>query len=140
MSERKKILLADDDFDVLEQLRLQLQAKGLEVIACETQPQAESELDRFKPDLAIYDLMMDDLDSGFVLSYKTKKKYPDVPVIIITAVTHETGLKFDVSTEETKRWLKADVILNKDIRFEQLFKEINRLLGEKNATANSTDR
>ncbi|MHB2153805.1 response regulator [Calditrichota bacterium GD2] len=130
MSEKKKILIADDDFDMLEQLKMQLQAKGFEVIACESQAEAESQLEQFKPHLAIYDLMMDDVDSGFVLSYKTKKKYPDVPVIIITAVTHETGLKFDVSTEETKNWIKADVILNKDIRFEQLFKEINRLLGE----------
>ncbi|APF20426.1 response regulator [Caldithrix abyssi] len=130
MSEKKKILIADDDFDMLEQLKMQLQAKGFEVIACESQVEAESQLEQFKPHLAIYDLMMDDVDSGFVLSYKTKKKYPDVPVIIITAVTHETGLKFDVSTEETKNWIKADVILNKDIRFEQLFKEINRLLGE----------
>ena len=130
MSEKKKILIADDDFDMLEQLKMQLQAKGFEVIACESQVEAESQLEQLKPHLAIYDLMMDDVDSGFVLSYKTKKKYPDVPVIIITAVTHETGLKFDVSTEETKNWIKADVILNKDIRFEQLFKEINRLLGE----------
>lgn len=130
MSEKKKALIADDDYDLLEQLKMQLQAKGFEVIACESQIEAESQLDKFKPHLAIYDLMMDNLDSGFVLSYKTKKKYPDVPVIIITAVTHETGLKFDVSTEETKNWIKADVILNKDIRFEQLFKEIKRLLGD----------
>jgi len=109
---------------------MQLQSKGFDVVACESQAEAENQLETIKPDIAIFDLMMDDLDSGFVLSYKTKKKYPDVPVIIITAVTNETGLKFDVSTEESKNWLKADVILNKDIRFEQLFKEMNRLLGD----------
>ncbi len=130
MSEKKKVLIADDDFDILEQLKMQLQAEGFDVVACESQAEAENQLETIKPDIAIFDLMMDDLDSGFVLSYKTKKKYPDVPVIIITAVTNETGLKFDVSTEESKNWLKADVILNKDIRFEQLFKEMNRLLGD----------
>ncbi|MCD6374832.1 MAG: response regulator [Caldisericaceae bacterium] len=130
MSEKKKVLIADDDFDILEQLKMQLQSKGFDVVACESQAEAENQLETIKPDIAIFDLMMDDLDSGFVLSYKTKKKYPDVPVIIITAVTNETGLKFDVSTEESKNWLKADVILNKDIRFEQLFKEMNRLLGD----------
>ncbi len=130
MSGKKKVLIADDDFDILEQLKMQLQAEGFDVVACESQAEAENQLETIKPDIAIFDLMMDDLDSGFVLSYKTKKKYPDVPVIIITAVTNETGLKFDVSTEESKNWLKADVILNKDIRFEQLFKEMNRLLGD----------
>ena len=74
MSEKKKVLIADDDFDILEQLKMQLQSKGFDVVACESQAEAENQLETIKPDIAIFDLMMDDLDSGFVLSYKTKKK------------------------------------------------------------------
>jgi len=130
MADNKKILIADDDIDMLEQLKMQLQGWGFEVIEAESQEEAERKLERLKPDLAIYDLMMENRDSGFVLSYKTKKKYPDVPVIIVTAVTGETGLKFDAGTEEMRRWIKAEAILDKDIRFEQLKREIDRLLGE----------
>jgi CheY-like chemotaxis protein len=72
--------------------------------------------------------MMENLDSGFILSYKTKKKYPDVPVIIVTAVTSDTGMMFGVDTAEEKSWIKADLYLEKGLRPEQLKLEMTRLL------------
>jgi two-component system, OmpR family, response regulator len=67
-------------------------------------------------------------DSGFVLSYKMKQKYPDVPVIIATAVSAETGMSFDVASDEDRQWIKADLYLEKGIRPEQLKLEILKLL------------
>jgi two-component system, OmpR family, response regulator len=125
---KRTVLIADDDIDLLEQLKMQLESMNFSVEMAESQNEAELLLDKIKPDLAIYDLMMENQDSGFVLSYKTKKKYPDVPIILVTGVTSETGLKFDTATEEMRSWIKADVILDKDIRFEQLKGEIDRLL------------
>ena len=127
-SKKRTVLIADDDIDLLEQLRMQLESMNFAVESAESQNEAEQLLEKMKPDLVIYDLMMENQDSGFVLSYKTKKKYPDVPVILVTSVTSETGLKFDTATEEMRSWIKADVILDKDIRFEQLKGEIDRLL------------
>jgi len=57
-----------------------------------------------------------------------KNKYPDVPIIIASAVTSETGLLFDVESEENQQWIKADLFLDKGIRMDQLHKEINKLL------------
>jgi DNA-binding response OmpR family regulator len=127
---KKTVLIADDDPDLLEQLEWALRQWGFDVLTAETEAQAEEILQTTKPDLAIFDLMMENRDSGFVLSYKTKKRYPDVPVIIVTAVAGETGVHFDTTTDEVRRWVKADIILDKDIRFEQLKKEIDRFLGE----------
>lgn len=124
----KKVLLADDDYDLLLQMKMNLEGMGFEVTSVESQIEAEQKIDVFEPDLAIFDLMMENQDSGFVLSYKIKKKYPHVPVILVTGVTSETGLKFDAATEEMRSWVYADVILNKEIRYEQLTGEINRLL------------
>jgi len=126
----KKILVADDDVDYLFQIKLHLQNLDYTVIAVESQKEAEQFLEKNKPDLAIYDLMMESEDSGFILSYKTKQKYPDVPVVIATAVASETGISFGLNTEDEKRWIKADLYLEKDIRKEQLEKEIKKLLGE----------
>lgn len=123
--EAKKVLIVDDDVDFLEQNRLFLESEGFEVISAESRDEAEKILDETKPDLAILDLMMDETDDGFVLSYNLKKKYPDVPVIIVTAVTSETGMEFDNLQEHT--WIKAEVMLPKPIRFEQLKREIDRL-------------
>jgi len=85
-------------------------------------------LQQIKPDLAIFDLMMESEDSGFILSYKLKKRYPNVPVIVATAVASETGISFGVGSEEERKWIKADLYLEKGIRADQLHKELVKLL------------
>jgi DNA-binding response OmpR family regulator len=124
----KTILIADDDIDILAQLSGQVRNMGFSVITAETQKEAEKIIRDQKPDLAIFDLMMDNRDSGFILSYTLKKKYPDVPVIIATAVTADTGIIFELDTPEQKSWIKADRYLEKGLRPEQLEKEIKQLL------------
>jgi hypothetical protein len=46
----------------------------------------------------------------------------------VTGVAHETGYTFDAATAEMRRWVQADAVLDKDIRFEQLAAEIARLV------------
>ncbi|MCF8218840.1 MAG: response regulator [Bacteroidales bacterium] len=128
MEEGKTIFLVDDDTDYLFQLQHTIKKFGFDVITAESQKEAEKKLENFKPDLAIYDLMMENDDSGFILSYKTKSKYPDVPIIIATAVASETGISFDLQSESERKWIKADLYLEKGIRSDQLHREINKLL------------
>jgi len=125
---KKTVLIVDDDVDSLSQLTMHMKNMGFEVISGETQKEGEELIAVNKPDLAIFDLMMDNKDSGFILSYKIKKKYPDVPVIIATAVTAETGMLFGLNTDEEKKWIKADLYLEKGLRYEQLQIEIGKLL------------
>lgn len=101
---------------------------GFSVLTAESQAEGEKLFENFKPDLAIFDLMIDKHDSGFILSYKLKQKYPDVPVIILTAVTSETGIQFGLDDETAKNWIKADLYLEKAVRQDQLHREINKLL------------
>lgn len=125
---KKLILIVDDDMDYLFQLKLKVESFGFEVLTADGQYECEKVIQSVKPDLAIFDLMMENDDSGFILSYKMKKKYPNVPVILATAVTAETGLSFDLSRESNKEWIKADLLLDKGIRADQLEKEIKKLL------------
>jgi two-component system alkaline phosphatase synthesis response regulator PhoP len=122
------ILIADDDPDYLLQTVFTLERAGYKTMAVESQAEAESVISRFKPDLAIFDLMMESDDSGFILCYKIKRKYPDVPVILATAVSHETGLTFSLDSEHEKAWIRADIYLEKGIRPEQLDQEVMKLL------------
>lgn len=125
---KKIAFLADDDPDYLFQTRLKLESFGFEVISCDSQAEAERILENLKPDICIFDLMMENDDSGFILSYKTKRKYPDVPVIIATAVASETGISFSLETEMDRNWIKADLYLEKGLRADQLHREISKLL------------
>jgi len=129
MSKMKKtILIVDDDMDYLFQMRLKVEQFGFETVTAEGQKEAETIIETMKPDLAILDLMMENDDSGFILAYKIKRKYPDVPIIIATAVTAETGMTFDMNRDDDQQWIKADLFLDKGIRADQLHREINKLL------------
>ena len=125
---RRTVLVVDDDEDFRLQMKLALEAAGFAVTAVEGTEPAEEHLAAHRPDLALVDLMMEQPDAGFTLSYRIKKRYPDLPVIIVTGVTRETGLSFDLDLPEDRAWVKADAILAKPVRFEQLRREIDRLL------------
>jgi two-component system, OmpR family, response regulator len=125
---QRTVLVVDDDEDFRLQMKLQLEAAGFKVLDVDGEAKAEELLGTFRPDLALVDLMMEHQDGGFALSYRMKKRYPDLPVIMVTGVTGETGLSFDLNSPEERSWVKADAILAKPVRFEQLKREIDRLL------------
>lgn len=128
LNNTKTILVVDDDVDFLTQQRLQLEAAGYKVLTAEGQNKANAILATTRPDLAIVDLMMENMDGGFTLCHEIKKKDASIPVILVTAVASETGMEFDAATEEERSWVKADAMLAKPVRFEQLRREMERLL------------
>jgi CheY-like chemotaxis protein len=130
MDTPKKILVVDDDIDLLEQVATILTGDGYEVCKAQGQEEAEELLTGLIPDLAVLDLMMENMDSGFVLCHNIKKLYPGTPVIILTAVQAATGLDFKARSAEASSWVKADVLMDKPVRPEQLKAEVRRLLAE----------
>jgi CheY-like chemotaxis protein len=128
MTALKKILVVDDDPDILDQMEHVLKANGYEVATSDSAANAEEYLTSAQPDLAILDLMMEQMDSGFVLCYQIKKLYPNMPIIMLTAVRAATGLGFDAKSPEAKSWIKADCILDKPVRSEELLNSVQKLL------------
>ena len=128
MSAEKTVLLVDDDADFVAQERLGLEAAGFKVLTAETQKQAEELLATTRPDVAVVDLMLEHMDGGFALCHHIKTRYAGVAVLIVSSVTAETGLEFDASTAEERSWVKADAMIAKPVRFEQLVSEIERLV------------
>src|SRR3990172_185049 len=94
MTMSKKILVVDDDIDQLDHVSLILKTEGYEVIRAQGQKEGEEALLTAIPAMSILDLMMENMDSGFVLCHQIKKLYPDTPVIILTAVRSATGVDF----------------------------------------------
>lgn len=130
----KKLLLVDDDLDLLEQNKMLLEAKGFEVITAESAKEGFELFQVEKPDAAIVDLIMEEHDSGFVLCYKIKKTEhgKKIPVYILTSATYDTGFKFSTNSEEEREWIKCDDILNKPVVVEEL---MTKLSGYKSDTA-----
>jgi CheY-like chemotaxis protein len=122
MANPKKILFVDDDIDLLEQDKVLLESKGYKVITAETGEEGWKLFQKEKPDAAVIDLIMEQMDSGFVLCHRIKKTElgKRIPVFILTSATYDTGFKFSASTNEEKEWIKCDGILNKPIVLEDL--------------------
>ncbi len=128
MNSHKNILVVDDDIDLLEQVAFVLSSEGYNVIKAQGQKEGEEALLTTVPDLAVLDLMMENMDSGFVLCHHVKRLYPETPVILLTAVKAATGLDFHPQSDEAASWVKADVVMDKPVRPEQLRNEARRLL------------
>ena len=125
------ILVVDDDVDFLAQMTIQLEASGYHVVTAETAAAARTLLAQQRMDLVIVDLMLEEPDAGFALCYEIKRDDPQMPVIMVTAVTSATGISFEAETDEERAWIKADNLLAKPVRFEQLKREMERLLKDK---------
>jgi len=126
---KTKVLVVEDDQEMLDAIKVYLETEGYNVLTATSQKEAEALLKPSAFDAAIVGLMLENRDSGFVLSYKIKKMNKALPVIIITSATKETGFNFDKASDP-KSWIKADVIIHKELRLEQLKTELERLLGE----------
>jgi DNA-binding NtrC family response regulator len=122
------ILIADDDPDLLEQLKIRLEFQGYKILLASSHNEAIQIIEEKHFDLAIFDLVMEFQDSGFILSYKLKHKYPERPVIILSSMVHELNVQSQLSLQPDKAWLKANAVIQKGVRFEILHSEIERLL------------
>ena len=122
------ILLVDDDEDFVFLQKAQFEAAGYTVMTAHNATDAIAAFQASRPGIAVLDLMMEKPDVGFTLCYRFKKLDPNVPIIMVTSVASETGINFDAATQEERAWIKADVLLRKPVRFEQLEREVKRLI------------
>jgi CheY-like chemotaxis protein len=131
MNSPATILLVDDDEEFLRRQQQALEQAGYAVITAHGRSEAEELAAAGTTfDCAVIDLMMEEADGGFVLAYHLKKERAALPIVMVTDVTSETGLHFGEVRESEKKWIKADTVLAKPIRFEQLNREITRLLAK----------
>ena len=82
--EKGRILLVDDDADLLRLLSLRMKAAGYAVSTAASGSEALSVLAMEHPSLVITDLKMDEMD-GMALLDAIRRDYPTLPVIILTA-------------------------------------------------------
>jgi DNA-binding response OmpR family regulator len=72
-----KILMIDDDPDIVMATRIPLEAKGYEFYAASDASEGLEKVKALKPDLIILDVMMETATDGFQLSLKLRDRSPD---------------------------------------------------------------
>ncbi len=119
-----KILVVDDDPDILDAVALILESQGYEVVTARDGIEGLANLKAEQPDLMILDLMMPRMD-GFAVCKELQdprwSKYKDIPILILTSVREEasrrryeleTGLELDVD-DYVEKPMSPDVLLKR---------------------------
>ncbi len=81
----KKVLIIDDDADIVELQKLYFEKEGYEVATCMQGDKAVATFSVTKPDIIILDLMLPGMDGNDIC--REIRKVSDVPIIMLTART-----------------------------------------------------
>lgn len=124
-----KILIIDDDPDVVLALRMPLESAGYVVSDAHSQESGLKAVDQIKPDLIILDVMMDTHTAGFQLAQKlhgpaAKEEHKAIPILMLTAIHQTTPLRFSPDED----YLPVEGFIEKPIDPKRLIAEIKRLL------------
>ena len=133
-----RILIVDDDQDLLEGQRIFLEGKSHTVRTADSLSKGLEALDSFKPDLILADLMMEHYDSGFVFCKKVRDLpgLAAVPIIMQTAAPRKMGFTFEAGSSRSERaWMKVDEVLTKPVPLEHLVGRIEQHLSRRTRTS-----
>jgi CheY-like chemotaxis protein len=125
----RHVLIVDDDTEFVKLYSLFLKNSGLTVSAVYSANEAMGALENRSPDIVVLDVMMEHFDSGFNVSKAIKEKYPQMPVILMTAIGAETGIDFKPKDDSERELMHADAFLDKEASPEELLRKIDEILG-----------
>ncbi|MFA5388650.1 MAG: response regulator [Candidatus Omnitrophota bacterium] len=122
--DKKKILVVDDEEDILSILRLRLEANNYEVLTASDGQEGLDKARAEKPDLMILDLMLPKLDGYEVCRMlKLDEAYKTLPIIIVTAMAEQ-------KYEDIGGDMGADAYITKPFEPEILLNKIRELLNK----------
>jgi two-component system response regulator VicR len=120
---KKKILIIDDDQDILETTGSLLESEGYAIHSAETVERGIEMIGEVQPDLILLDIMFPEKKTrGFEAAGQIKGRHPQIPIFMLTAINREYA--FDFSKED----VPAEEFLNKPVRIEKLVKLIKSYL------------
>lgn len=132
-----KILIIDDDPDIILAVQLTLEAAGYQVIEAHNGVEGLKKVKDENPDLIILDVMMDTTTEGFQVTLKLRSPDPtseyaafrDIPILMLTAIHSTTPLRFGPDED----YLPVDEFVDKPIDPDDLVKKVAALLARQQA-------
>jgi two-component system response regulator VicR len=126
----KKIMVVDDDPQILDLIKIRLKANNYEVITSPDGKEAISRIQEERPDLIIMDIMMPHMPGGDAVRILMQdNKTKDIPVIFLTALTanlpNDTGQNGNINVDG--HYFPA---IPKPFKSEKLLLEIKKIIGD----------
>jgi CheY-like chemotaxis protein len=125
-----KILIIDDDVDIVEAEKLLLENSGYEVISAFDGQEGYRKIRELHPDLVILDVIMASPTEGFELTRQLKQNgnLASIPIVMVTSVRRD---------DQSSRPLVEEVLphveayIEKPIRPEQILTTVKRVLAQR---------
>jgi CheY-like chemotaxis protein len=129
-----KILMIDDDPDIIEAVRIPLEARGHEVHAAHSGPEGLRMVKEVNPNLIILDVMMDTHTEGFHVSLTLRDRaldseyaaYRKVPILMLTSIHQATRHRFWPDED----YLPVDAFMEKGTPPDVLLAKVDELLAK----------
>lgn len=124
-----KVLLVDDDRDLVMVCKLVLESRGYIVDTAFTGREALERIDDLAPDLLVLDVMMEDVASGFEVLHavRAKPEFAGLPVLMISSVQQRMNMR--VADKAGGPDGPASEFLEKPVEPTVLLDKVARLLG-----------
>src|SRR4030042_4476267 len=132
--EEAKILIVDDDPDIVEALKMTLEAHHYQVYTAANGTEGVRQVKAVTPDLIILDVMMDSCPEGFQVSYQLRNPDPNseyspyskIPILMLTAIVEKKHMKFSTKTDGD--FSPVDDFVEKPIRPQVLLEKIKKMV------------
>jgi CheY-like chemotaxis protein len=130
-----KILIIDDDADMVLATRMCLESGGHQVVDASSPAEGLQKVKTEKPDLLVLDVMMDTATAGFQTALTLRSTDADsefaafrkMPIVMLTAIHSTTPLRFGPDSE----YLPVDTFVDKPIDPDKFLKTVNELLASR---------
>lgn len=127
-----KILVIEDDPDMVMALRIPLEANGYEVVSASSGKEGLQKVKEVEPDLIILDVMMETTTAGFQVSLQLRSPdprseyaaYRHIPILILTAIHTTTSLRFGPD----EAYLPVDDFVDKPVDPDVLLEKVRTLI------------
>jgi DNA-binding response OmpR family regulator len=121
---RKKILIVDDEIDLVETVRFPLEMEGYNVLVSHNGEDGLNQARKETPDLILLDLMLPKLDGYKVCRLlKFDERYKHIPILMLTAKTQEKDRTLGMETG-------ANEYITKPFEMDELLEKVKTYLNK----------
>jgi len=136
METQRKILIVDDDPDIVESMRIVLESHGYNVVSASSAEEGAEKVHSERPDLIILDVIMPEGTEGFHFVWQLRQdKDPqlrDLPILVVTAIHGTTKLRLYPDQEDTAygpgEYLPVQGFIDKPVQPADLISKVSELL------------
>lgn len=122
-----KILIVDDDPDIVATVRIVLEREGYMVDSAPSMADGLVKLGKSQPDLVILDVMMEEPDAGLLFARQVRRDGNAIPILMLTSVNLTLGLQIGKDEEI----VPVDEFVEKPIDPTTLVEKVRWLLEER---------